>query len=389
MEETTTNICTQLGNLIRTTLSPLVADEYIYLDLPYYSNVGDILIWKGTEAFLEELPSKCLGKHSKDSFDFRPLPKNCTILLQGGGNFGDLWRSHQEFRLKIIQSYPKNPIIVLPQTVYYESGNTFANDVRTMNQHSHLTICARDTHSAELLKEKGFTGKILLLPDMAFCINPEELQADAAQEKEGSLILFRKDKELKEPTSHNKYLQAAVSDWPQMQKDEDEAWQYLKTHKKKEVDAFFIDQFFPRLIKSGVEFASSYDEVCSTRLHVAILRILLGLPVEIVDNSYGKNSSFYNTWLKESPLVTIPDKREQDKIEQAIYLHKQGRECKHKLAKFANLQQRQENEIASLSQSLKFETAKHRKYRKLFVWLLSALICETLALLLLIIVSAI
>jgi pyruvyl transferase EpsO len=32
----------------------LIDNDYIYLDLPYYTNVGDILIWKGTEEFLKK-----------------------------------------------------------------------------------------------------------------------------------------------------------------------------------------------------------------------------------------------------------------------------------------------------------------------------------------------
>lgn len=149
------NICQTLGETIRKALAPLIPGDYILLDLPYYANIGDILIWRGTEDFLKEMPGNCLGRQSKETFDFRPLPVDSTILLQGGGNFGDIWREHQEFRLEVMRLYPENNIIVLPQTVHYESEDLFSEDVKKMNQHSHLTICARDNHSAELLRQKG------------------------------------------------------------------------------------------------------------------------------------------------------------------------------------------------------------------------------------------
>ena len=57
------NICIELGEIIRKTLTPLIKGDYIFLDLPYHGNIGDTLIWKGTESFLRELPGKCLGKH--------------------------------------------------------------------------------------------------------------------------------------------------------------------------------------------------------------------------------------------------------------------------------------------------------------------------------------
>ncbi|WP_302323746.1 polysaccharide pyruvyl transferase family protein [Bacteroides congonensis] len=44
---------------------------------------------------------------------------------------------------------------------------------------------------------------------------------------------------------------------------------------------------------------SNYDKVYTTRLHVAILSILLGKTFVFFDNSYGKNKFFYETWLKD------------------------------------------------------------------------------------------
>lgn len=314
METTTKNICTTLENIIREALTPLITGDYILLDLPYYANTGDILIWRGTEDFLKDMPGKCLGRHSKETFDFRTLPQDCTILLQGGGNFGDIWREHQEFRLEVMRLYPDNNIIVLPQTIHYDSDEIFAEDVRKMNQHRHLTICARDNHSAELLSGKGFTGNLLTLPDMAFCIDREVLQADMAEATLPKLLLLREDKEQKEATK------LTVSDWPQIKELSAETWHYLKKHKNSEADSFFIDEFFPKQIKAGVEFASSFKEVCSTRLHVSILRLLLGLPVKMIDNSYGKNLNFYNTWLKDSKLISLPNEEEQNAIDLAAFI---------------------------------------------------------------------
>ncbi|MBO7119161.1 MAG: polysaccharide pyruvyl transferase family protein [Bacteroidaceae bacterium] len=378
METTANNICTQLGDLIKTTLAPSVKGDYIYLDLPYHSNIGDILIWLGTEEFLKNLPGKCLGRHSKETFNFRPLPKDVTIFLHGGGNFGDIWRQHQEFRLQVIQRYPENHIIVLPQTIHYDSDVVFAQDVKTMNMHRHLTICVRDTHSAELLKEQNFTGYLLTLPDMAFCINTKELMADMTETSQKSLLLLRDDKEMKEPQLANKYLSYSLSDWPQMQESGVLASQFILTHKKEEADTFFIHKFFPKLIKEGVEFASSYKDICSTRLHVVILRLLLGLPVKMIDNSYGKNLNFYNTWLKDSELTSIPNEEELKAIYMTFFLHKKEEAQKkeyetekekelHEIENhYLGIIHIQEEKIQQLQQEADWESSKHKKYKKLF-----------------------
>ncbi|MDR2602539.1 MAG: hypothetical protein LBC53_08850, partial [Spirochaetaceae bacterium] len=80
-----------LQELIRKTLSPLIDADYCFLELPYYSNVGDVLIWHGTECFLKTLKFKCGYKASSVTFNPKRVNSGAVILLQGGGNFGDLW----------------------------------------------------------------------------------------------------------------------------------------------------------------------------------------------------------------------------------------------------------------------------------------------------------
>ena len=366
MKTNTKDICAKLNELIKTNLKPLISDSYIFLDLPYYSNIGDMLIWRGTEDFLKELPGECLGRHSKETFDFRFLPQNCTILLSGGGNFGDLWRLHQDFRLKVIQQYANNHIIILPQTVHYESEETFSEDIKIMNQHRFLTICARDTHSANLLNEKGFKGNLLMLPDMAFCINSNTLNDKSLVVSPKHLFLLREDKELKTSELLEKFTNATISDWPNMQDYGVKAQQFLVTHNNKEADNYFQEEFFPLRIKDGVELASFYKEASSTRLHFVILRLLLGLPVKMIDNSYGKNRNFYNTWLKNSELVSMQEEEEQDIFDLAICLRKQDQQFKDMVAKLRGELNHCEEAISQLQQRVEDEYGKHKRYKKIF-----------------------
>ena len=317
------DICSRLQKTIEEQLAPLINSDYIYLDLPYHSNIGDTLIWLGTTHFLRSIQHQCLGQHSIDTFDFRPLPPNTIILLHGGGNFGDVWRQHQEFRLKVIQTYPDNPIIILPQTVYYESDDIFDKDVRKMNKHRKLTICARDNHSAELLNRHGYNGQLLTLPDMAFCIDRDLLCAEKSNITKEALLLLRIDKEAPKGRMDRQITppRMDIEDWPNLMTTRREARRYIRRHTAQQTDTFFRTTFLPKRISEGVKFVSEYKMVYSTRLHVAILRLLLGLPVRMMDNSYGKNLNFYNTWLKDSELVSTPDENEQRSLDTAICLH--------------------------------------------------------------------
>lgn len=59
------------------------------------------------------------------------------------------------------------------------------------------------------------------------------------------------------------------------------------------------------LIKNSVKFVSQYKEIYTTRLHTSILCTLLGKKHYILDNSYGKNKNFYDTWFKDLDGVEL------------------------------------------------------------------------------------
>lgn len=295
-----------LKEIIGEQLSPLINGNYILLDVPYYTNIGDTLIWEGTREFLKTKPYKCLYTAAAETYKYRPLPKDTVILLQGGGNFGDLWRRHQEFRQAVIKAYPENRIIILPQTVFYNDDNIFEEDAKILNSHNNLHICARDTKSFEYLK-KSLTCNLLLVPDMAFCIPQKTLDKYRKEETEKALFLERNDPELHE-YDFSTYIketgeQLHTGDWPTMEQNF-KTKKYLdklvsKRYRLKRIPDIYADCIFrPFQVKKGIEFISQYRKVYTTRLHVAILSILLGKEIVFFDNSYGKNSSFYETWLK-------------------------------------------------------------------------------------------
>ncbi len=303
----------QLKKIIAELLTPLINSDYVLLDVPYYTNIGDTLIWEGTREFLKTLPHKCLYTASVETYKYRPLPKNTVILLQGGGNFGDLWRRHQELRQTVIKSYPNNRIIILPQTVFYNNNSVFAEDAKVLNSHKDLHICARDAKSLEYLK-KALTCNLLLVPDMAFCISKRTLNKYRKEETEKALFLKRNDPELCE-YNFASYIketgeQLHTGDWSTMEQ-QFKTKNYLdkllwhKEHLGRIPDIYADWIFRPHQVKKGIEFVSQYKKVYTTRLHVAILSVLLDKKIVFFDNSYGKNRSFYETWLKDVEKLTF------------------------------------------------------------------------------------
>lgn len=297
----------QLRSLVEQTLSPLIDNDYVLLDVPYYNNIGDVLIWEGTRDWLSHLPFKCLQTSSKESFDFPQLAINVIILLLGGGNFGDLYRPHQLFRQSVIKAYPDNKIIILPQTVFYTNWYTFKQDAAIMRSHHRLTVCARDKHSYNLLKLFKVSIDIRLVPDMAFCINDDKLPHVEGQ---NAIFIKRWDKEIA-PYDYVKVIpdfeQIPIHDWPTFENDCDE-WTFLKAlinARSDETDKYANDYFRPKCITSGVNLLLPYQTVYTTRLHAMILGVLLSKDIVLFDNSYGKNSDFYKSWLSDCERVIM------------------------------------------------------------------------------------
>lgn len=302
----------ELRGVIQQQLLPLMGKEVVLVDAPYYHNVGDVLIWQGIVDFLKDNGIKLLSTSSSDTFTFPELKKDLTLLLIGGGNFGDLYRWAQDMRLKVIEKYPNNRIVMFPQSVWYEDKKLIEADSQRMLRHKDLHFCARDKYSFDFFKKYFSKVDVRLVPDMAFYIADERLEPYRKKMTTKTLFLRRIDKELIASTPEIKDNNIEVRDWTSLEKKPKKidliqriCWKanranYLKRYKKiifKSIDRYAEVGVRNYFVKSGCQFLSSYKEIITTRLHAMILGILLHKPIKIIDNSTGKLTAFANSWL--------------------------------------------------------------------------------------------
>jgi len=304
----------ELQALVRSQLLPLITDDYVLLDLPYYDNPGDTLIWEGTLNFLKELPFKNLYSTGKDNYVSPRLRPGMTILLQGGGNFGDLWPEHRQFRKRVIEEFPDNPVVVLPQSVHYQDEANLREDVEFFKKHPNVVICVRDRRSQQIL-EKVFPNRILLVPDMAFFLEVRRYrrsQKSEVRSQKKVLLAARLDKEAPADVDMSVVPpEAETHDWPTVERYPSELYAGLdKLHKRcrrlkkwtgidlarRATDWFYLHRVRPHHVKTAVDFIDAYDEVWSTRLHITILAMLLGKEVHVLDNNYAKTRNLLETW---------------------------------------------------------------------------------------------
>lgn len=304
----------QLRSITNEQLLSLINSDYAYLELPYYENIGDTLIWEGTRIFLKQIKYKCLYSASSTTFYHHKISQNTTILLQGGGNFGDLWEVPHSFRKEIIEHYRNNKVIIFPQTVWYENQENIKTDKIFFAKYPNVTMCARDNISFKFMQEHFPNNKVLLVPDMAFFIDFDKFEKINTTKTGRTLYAKRIDKELKNDIWPSFIPpNAEIHDWPTI---EDKAPKYARADHIVEwlnffantkdikqvnrlIDLIRVHFYRPHYIKDCVKFINQYDTIYSTRLHIAIASAMMGKKVYLMDNSYGKNFSFYNTWLRD------------------------------------------------------------------------------------------
>ncbi|MDF2650548.1 MAG: exopolysaccharide biosynthesis protein [Paenibacillus sp.] len=276
-----------------------------YLDYPVHGNIGDLLIYKGTEQFFSDNKIKIMGQYSYHSFPGKlSIPTDHIIVCHGGGNLGDLYLPHQNFREKIVEQYPNHRIVILPQTVYFEQRNREEQARKIFNQHRHLYIFVRDKKSLSRLV--GFTSKKFVSPDMAHQLWPIQVKRSPLKK---TLYLLRKDKEKNNALRLDNSQD--IMDWSTLLSEAEKSSikKMISDHNNKSPAAAQSWSLLKNnLIEKAVSVYSQYDEITTSRLHGHILACLMNKKNTLLDNSYGKNSAYFQTWTKLISTARFKDK---------------------------------------------------------------------------------
>lgn len=282
------------------------------LDFPTYANVGDSTIWIGTRRLLKRLGARVVYMADVDTYSPTRLAGRLphgTILLQGGGNFGDLWPLYQRFRESVIAAFPDHRIIQLPQTLRFRRSETLARAKSVLNRHPHLVLLARDPQSLELARCE-FDARSFLCPDLAFVIGRlarhERPAVDIVALRRGDLEAGGKFPDLPESVAER-------VDWTTDPVGlAGRARRVLQRFRGRVATAGLVtnlllhpyDLLARQRLVHGCRLLSRGRAVLTDRLHGHILSLLLEIPHVLLDDRYGKVRSFYETWTKGSALVS-------------------------------------------------------------------------------------
>nr|WP_281502148.1 polysaccharide pyruvyl transferase family protein [Alcanivorax sp. S6407] len=279
-----------------------------------------MLIYAGALLLLKEHGVKLRLQRSVSDFSLEELRDtvgpNTTILCQGGGNFGDLYHSHQALRESLISAFPDNRIVILPQSVHFESDENLNKCIALFRSHDDVFLFARDERSYQQFK--AMSDNVFMAPDTAHYLY-RLLGGVAQADRQGVLHFSRTDKE-KVAAAYPFEIgeDDTVVDWQDVVTTRDNrllAWERrllrlgVKTNSRhiRNLAAYLWQWHVFQVVKRSARFFSRYETVISSRMHGHILACLLDQENMVVDNSYGKNSGYYHAWTKDVDCARLAD----------------------------------------------------------------------------------
>lgn len=212
------------------------------------------------------------------------------IFIHGGGNMGSLYQTEEELHRKIVQDFPNNKIVVLPQTIYFadtpEGQAELALSARIYNHHQDLTIFARGQESYDRACHYFQNAKVKLMADSVL-----SLHRDYGFDRKGILLCLRGDGETLLADRKQEILDVVRGVDPDV-----EVRTNIAEHDISRVDrAAVVNEELQRYARRRV--------VVTDRLHGMIFAAVTGTPCVVLDNVSRKSGDVYESFLQDSNAI--------------------------------------------------------------------------------------
>lgn len=285
---------------------------------PDHPNVGDSAIYRGETRLLADLNVRLVATApygSNISSFVSSLAEDVAILVQGGGNFGDLWPGTLEFIEHVVLAARDRHLVFAPQSVEILEPASVVRLGRAFEQKPDCILTVRDQRSLERVS-KIIDCDVRLIPDGAFGLaslrptRPLETQPFA---------LLRDDHESSE---WGGIPDAVQGDWTVDDQPVKPWWRAAFLAKR-----VFADSPGPvrngrlasvarNLVASarvdrGRRLLSSHPAFVTDRLHGHILGLLLDQPHVVIPDKYGKIRAFVETWGTTSDRAIVANNAQE------------------------------------------------------------------------------
>lgn len=272
---------------------------------PVLANIGDhaqvVAIRRWFQIHFPDWPilevDKNESAHFLDDLE-RAIEPDDVIFLHSGGNLGDRGIWSERARRGLITRFPHNPIISLPQTIYFsdtEKGRVERERTREIYAaHPDLTIIGRDAVSARLAGELFPKATTFAIPDFVLSLPIRE--SAPAQVPARVLLCLRNDDESILDDARRQQLIAAVGGNATIL--DTQHHESISIGKRRTILEALLDRF------------SQHDIVVTDRYHGAIFSVISSKPTIVLPTVDHKLTSAID-WFADYQSVRMVESIEQ------------------------------------------------------------------------------
>lgn len=290
-------------------------EKVIYMLTPRYGNLGDQMISVAIEKILSDIfVNKKIFEIEEEVYLKRKeeikkyINKKDVIILTGGGNIGDIWLGAEQIRRNVLEEYPDNKIIIMPQTITFRTNEEKEKSIEIYSKVKDLSVITREEYSYKIAKEIFKNSKIYLIPDSVLYLE-DYFDERFNDKREGVLFLLRKDHEKTISSNISENIEAILK---KLDLNYDFSDTVIKS--KGKINKKTRINFCKKLI----EEISSKKLIITDRLHGMIISVITNTPV-IVFGSSTKKTIGSLKWVKHLNYVSfIEDETNFEYLEKEI-----------------------------------------------------------------------
>ncbi len=305
LKETIKIIISYSGNLKE--IKSMPGNSLVLWGIPEHGNLGDQAITYAEIKFLEDVfpgrniflipERKCL----EYALPFRRIEKDndFVFISHGGGNMGTLYQYQENCRQLLIKNIRCSKIVVFPQSTDYVVGtNEHKKAERLYSQNKGLYLFARDKVSYDKMRKLFPQCKVGLVPDIVTSVKIKDAKN---MDRDSVLCLLRSDKEANKESKNRieNLLDYIGRDKCRFSDTYKQEFKSLFEGQDKQIENFWLDVRSSKL-------------VVTDRLHGMIFSMINHTPCIAFDNTTGKVTAFYKTWIKGCQYIKICDAVDDD-----------------------------------------------------------------------------
>lgn len=304
----------------------------LFLGVPHHSNAGDQAQSMCTLKWLERsYPDSVVIQINSDeynriykkysSFLKKLITEKNIIFIQSGYNTTDIYLNEEIMHRNVIQQFPSNTIVILPQTVNFKSEKEELITKEIYNKHEKLIFFARDEISFKKAKTLLHKIPVYLYPDIVTTLIGSQ---EYKNERNGVLLCMRNDVEAYfQPESISQLRKSLEQYTSTYITDTTLKISYKKFEKQRE-----------KILYSIFDEYSRYKVIITDRYHGTIFSLISGTPVVVLNSADHKLSSGVKWFPEEYKDYVYYANNLEDAKEYALMLL--NKNLKYKLREYFN-----------------------------------------------------